>query len=181
MNRSIETARLTMTPHGAADFNDLWALWRDPMVVANIAGAPIKRSDARARLLRRVGEWALEGWGFWAVRRKEDGAYLGEVGFLNAMRELDPPLPDMPEAGWVFNETGRGQGYAREAVGAMLAWADAHPAFDATCAMIAADNERSLKLAGEMGYDIAYRSTFNGDPVEVLTRPRRGLARSGDL
>ncbi len=176
MIRRIETDRLAMAPPVAADFDDLWALWRDPMVVANIAGKPVTRSDARARLLRRIGEWTLEGWGFWSVRRREDGAYLGEVGFLNAMRELDPPLPDKPEAGWVLNETGRGKGYAREAVGAMLAWADAHPAFDATCAMIAVDNERSLKLAGEMGYDIAYRAVFNGGPVEVLTRARRGLA-----
>jgi RimJ/RimL family protein N-acetyltransferase len=50
--------------------------------------------------------------------------FVGEVGFADFRREINPPL-DAPEAGWVLASWAAGNGLATEAMIAALRWADA--------------------------------------------------------
>ena len=70
--------------------------------------------------MRYVGHWALLGYGYWAVRDKLSGEYLGSIGFSNFLRDITPAL-DAPEMGWTLVSSAHGKGYATEALRAALA------------------------------------------------------------
>jgi len=114
--RTLTTDRLVMTPHGLADFPDVMQMWSDPAVVPFLGGAPFNEEDSWARLLRYTGCWAVMGFGFWAVRDRASGAFLGDVGFLEARRTGVDGFDGDPEIGWTLNIAAQGKGYATEAV-----------------------------------------------------------------
>ncbi|WGS54794.1 GNAT family N-acetyltransferase [Paraburkholderia sp. D15] len=166
----LTTARLTLTPHTPADFLDSYAMWSDPEVIRYIGGKPFTREEVWARLLRYAGHWALLGYGYWVVRDKESGRFLGEVGLADYHREIEPSLLGTPEMGWALDPAGHGRGYATEAVLAALAWADLKwPGKDTVC-IIAPENQPSLRVAHKCGYRERLRTTYKGNPTIVLRR-----------
>jgi RimJ/RimL family protein N-acetyltransferase len=152
--RTITTDRLIMTPHRLSDFPDLVALWSDPQVVRFLGGAPQSEEDIWARLLRYAGSWALLGFGFWAVRSRDDGVYLGDFGFLEGRRAGVGGFDGDPEIGWGLHVAAQGKGYASEAVRGALGWGDTHfeGRFNRTVAMINPDNAASVAVAARCGF-----------------------------
>jgi RimJ/RimL family protein N-acetyltransferase len=152
--RTITTDRLTMTPHSLADFPALVRLWSDPQVVRFLGGAPHAEEDIWARLLRYAGSWALLGFGFWAVRTTGDGAYIGDVGFLEGRRSGVQGFDGDPEIGWSLHVAAQGKGYASEAVRGALGWGAQHfdGRFTRTVAMINPDNAASVAVAARCGF-----------------------------
>lgn len=165
----IETERLRLRGHALKDFEPLAAMWSDPAVVRFISGKPSTREESWARLLRYPGHWTLLGYGFWAIEEKASGAYAGEGGFMNFMRDIDPPF-DAPEMGWSLAPGMHGKGYAREAVSAMVRWGEAHFARRDFVCMISPQNAPSLRLAEKLGYREYARSTYKGDASVLLRR-----------
>lgn len=163
----LTTARLVLRPHVLADFDELAAMWADPEVVRFIGGVPSTRGESWARLLRYIGHWAALGHGFWAIFDHE-GRFVGELGFADFHRDVTPPF-DIPEAGWVLARWAHGQGFAREALDAALAWADAHLQTDLAC-VIEPDNARSLRLAAACGFVETHRTTHGGDELVAMRR-----------
>jgi RimJ/RimL family protein N-acetyltransferase len=147
---TLVTDRLVMAPHTTADFDELAAMWADPAVVRLLGGVPSNEEDSWARLLRYAGNWALLGHGFWCVRRRDSGAYVGDVGFLEARRSGVKGFADDPEIGWSLVVTAHGQGFASEAVGAALGWGSAR--FVRTVAMINPLNTASEAVARRCGF-----------------------------
>jgi RimJ/RimL family protein N-acetyltransferase len=98
----IDTARLTLRGHKAGDIDESAALWADPMVVRHIGGRPFSREESWTRLLRYAGHWALLGFGYWVVRERSSGRFVGEVGLADYRRDLVPAIEGTPEAGWVL-------------------------------------------------------------------------------
>jgi RimJ/RimL family protein N-acetyltransferase len=164
----LETARLTLRGHRAADLDDSFALWSDPEVVRHISGKPSSREEVWGRVQRYVGHWALAGYGFWQIRERATGRFVGETGFADFKRELAAPFDLTPEAGWVLAPWSHGKGYATEAMAAVLAWADAtHPR---TTCIINPENIGSLRVAAKLGYRELGRTTYHGSPVIVFER-----------
>jgi RimJ/RimL family protein N-acetyltransferase len=149
-SRTLVTDRLVMAPHSIADFDDLAAMWADPAVVRLLGGVPSNAEESWARLLRYAGNWALLGHGFWCVRHRNGGAYVGDVGFLEARRTGVEGFAGDPEIGWSLVTAARGQGYASEAVGAALGWGAGR--FSRTVAMINPDNSASEAVARRCGF-----------------------------
>jgi RimJ/RimL family protein N-acetyltransferase len=178
MPPTIETDRLMLKPHARADFEESVAMWADAGVTRHIGGKPFSREESWARLLRYAGLWALLGYGYWVVRDRRTGRFVGEVGFGNFHRELDPPFGDAPEAGWALATATQGRGFAGEALAAALAWGDAHLG-DRTVCMIDPDNVPSLRVAARAGYREYARTTFKGSPTILFERlaGRNGLAK----
>ncbi len=173
--RIFETERLVLAPHGLADYEDMCTLWSDPSVTRHIGGRPSTPEEVWARLLRYAGTWALRGFGFWALRDRQTGTYLGEAGFLDLHREVQPPLGDAPELGFALLPRAQGRGIATEAVRAALDWADrAWPGGETVC-MIDPANLPSLRVADKLGYRETGRGTYRGDIVALLAR-RAGAA-----
>lgn len=168
----LQTARLTLRPHVLADFAELVAVWTDLAVTRHILrGARVTEGDVWFRLLRYVGHWTLQGYGFFAARETATGAYVGDVGIMDFRRELVPAL-GAPECGWVLARAAHGKGYATEAVTAVLAWADTM--FPRITCIIDPDNAPSLKVAAKCGFVAIRDAELAGDPVHVFERSRAG-------
>ena len=166
----LTTHRLILTPHTRDDYLDSYAMWSEPDVFRYIGGKPFTREEVWARLLRYVGHWAMLGYGYWVVREKQSGRFVGEVGFADYHREMEPSLMNTPEVGWALDPAVHGRGYATEAVRAALDWADVRwPDADTAC-IIAPENLPSLRVAHKCGYRERLRTTYKGNQTIVLRR-----------
>ncbi len=166
----LETARLILRAHHASDLPACAAMWADPEVVRYISGRPSTREQTWARLLRYRGFWALLGYGYWAVVEKTTGAYVGEVGFFDVLREIVPSIEGVPEVGWILATAFHGTGFATEAMKAAITWADEHLCATRTVALIAPENTASTRLAERLGYVVAETTTFAGAATLLLYR-----------
>lgn len=169
----LTTDRLALTPVQADDLDDLLTLWRNEDFTRHIMGRALGEEEIWFRLLRDLGHWAALGHGNWSVRLRDGGAYLGAVGVFDYRRDLDPPF-DAPELGWGVAPAYQGQGYASEAVGAVLAWADQALAAPRTVCMIAPENLASLKLAARVGYRAYATTAYKDHAVQLFERARGG-------
>jgi RimJ/RimL family protein N-acetyltransferase len=169
----IETERLRLRGHCAADFNNSVGLWSDPRVVRFIGGKPNTREECWMRLLRHAGNWALMGYGSWVVEEKHSGAFAGEIGFMSLKREIAPVIEGFPEVGWVIAPSFHGKGYATEAMRAALGWGDAHIAAARTICIIAPQNAPSLGVAAKCGFREFARTQYKGDATAMLERLAR--------
>ena len=169
-DRTLITPRLSLAPNTLADFDDSAAMWADPDVTRFIGGKPNTREEAWARLLRQAGLWALFGFGYWGVRETSSGRYVGEVGFMNAGRDLDQPFGDTPEAGWALVPWAHGKGYATEALVAAHAWLDGNFGKPRTVCMIQDGNLASVSVAAKLGYREYARTTYKTEPTVLYER-----------
>jgi RimJ/RimL family protein N-acetyltransferase len=167
---SIDTDRLALRGHRLDDFADCAAMWADPEVVRHIGGRPFTAEEVWSRLLRYAGHWALLGFGYWTIRERESGRYLGEAGFADFRRDIDPPFGDAPEIGWALAPQVHGRGYATEAVRAITAWGDLHLGGQRTVCMIDPDNHGSIKVADKCGYRRFARTSYKGSPSLLFER-----------
>lgn len=166
----LETDRLILRPHVVGDFDESFALWSDEIVTRFIGGKPSSREEVWSRLLRYVGHWAMLGYGYWVIREKHNGRFVGELGFADFRREIDPPLDGVPEIGWALMPSAHGQGYATEAVRGALAWADAKWTGGDTVCIIAPDNAPSRRVAQKCGYVEERQTTYKGHATGVFRR-----------
>jgi RimJ/RimL family protein N-acetyltransferase len=169
-HRHIETERLALRPPTVDDFAEVAAMRREPEVVRFIGGTPASPEESWARLLRYAGHWALLGYGTWIVRERGTARYVGDVGFANLRRSIEPPIGDCPEAGWVLASWAHGRRFATEAVHAIHAWFDEHLRQRTACVIDVA-NAASLRIAASAGYQEWYRTAYKGSPVIVFERP----------
>ena len=126
--------------------------------------------DCWRRLCASVGMWSMNGFGTWAVEDKATGRLLGNVGLFTAWRGLEPEFGEEPEMGWIMATETHGKGLAREACEAALEWAEAHLPPTNIWAIIAPENEPSLKLAEKLGFQVVGLSDYHGEPTVVLKR-----------
>ena len=96
---------------------------------------------------------------------------VGEIGFGDFQRTLEPSFGDTPEAGWALAPNAHGKGYASEALAAVLAWGEQHFGPDArTVCMINIDNAASVKVAEKMGFAPFAYATYRNEPVILFER-----------
>ncbi|PZR33806.1 GNAT family N-acetyltransferase [Caulobacter segnis] len=164
------TARLTLAPPTLADFEDSRTMWADPVVTRHLGGRPFTDEESWTRLLRARGLWDVMGFGYWAVRETSTGRYVGEVGFADLRRELEPSLDGLPEMGWVLTAWSHGQGFGTEAVRAGLAWIDETLAPDVVPCIIGVENAASIALAVKTGFRAKTHATYRGSPILMMER-----------
>jgi RimJ/RimL family protein N-acetyltransferase len=167
---TLETERLVLRAHRVEDFPGVAALWSDPAVVRFISGVPQTLEESWSRLLRYAGHWRLLGFGYWAVEEKATGNFLGEVGFADMKRAIEPPLGTTPEAGWVFASSAHGKGFALEAVRAIHTWGAKKFQTSTSACIIHPENESSIRLAAKIGYREAARSPYKGTEAIIFFR-----------
>ncbi len=172
----LETERLLMLPHTLADFADSLALWSDAETARYLGRSPAEEEIWR-RLMSCAGSWALLGFGYWVVRERGSGRFVGEVGFADSRRGLGPAFDGAPEIGWTLAPAFRGRGLAGEAIAGALAWNDRRTEGGRTVCMIRSDNAASIRLAERAGYRAFARSTSKGAPVLLFERPPSSPAR----
>jgi len=166
----LETERLILRGHRLEDFVVSSAMWADPAVTRYIGGKPLTEEESWTKFIRYPGHWALMGFGYWAVEEKETGKFVGEIGFADFKREIEPSLKGVPEIGWVLVSEAQGKGYATEAVRAAVAWGDQHFGKVRTACIIHPENVASIRVAGKCGYGEPQKALCKGHETLMFVR-----------
>ena|SRR5947209_933610 len=171
---TLETERLLLRPFREEDLDEHAAILSDPVVMEHFGGHLFGREDSWRRLLGGVGLWQLQGTGLLAAERKSDNKLVGHLGMFDYHREMTPSIEGEAELGYIFAAEVHGQGIAREACGAFLAWADGNLYPEETVAIISPANLPSMKLAERLGYRRQPDGIYRGEPTTIWRRRRGG-------
>jgi len=166
----VETERLRMRGHRVADFEECAAMWAEPEVVRYTTGKAQTREEVWARLLRYLGHWAVLGFGYWVVEEKATGRFVGELGFVDWKRDMEPSIEGMAEMGWVLAPWSHGKGYATEAALAAIGWGEKHLGGVKVVCMIDPANNASIRVAGKIGFREYARTSYKGLPTILFGR-----------
>lgn len=166
----VETPRLILRGYVLEDFAQAVATWADSEVVRYISGRPSTEEETWARFLRNIALWPMLGYGYWAVTERSTSRYIGDVGFADFKREIEPSLQGVPEIGWVLSSWAHGRGYATEAARAAIGWLESALKPQRTVCIINDDNRASLRVAEKLGYREFARSVYKSSSVVMLER-----------
>lgn len=168
----LTTERLVLRPHRAEDLDAVAAMTGDAEVMRYIGGVPQPREDSWRRMLCGPAMWMLLGYGYWIVERRADGAVIGQLGFADFKRAMEPNIEGIPELGYVFAASAHGRGYASEGVAAAIAWADATLVADQYVAIIDPDNARSIRVIEKAGFAIHEPASYKDEAILLFRRAR---------
>lgn len=166
---TIETERLILRGYRLEDFPHVAAAWADPEVVRYI-GRPSSEEESWSRFLRNSALWSMLGYGYWAATEKDTGRFIGDVGFADFRREIEPSLKGVPEIGWVLARWSHGRGYATEAAQGALRWLTSALGPQRTVCIINDGNRASLRVAEKCGYREFARTEYKGSSVVMFER-----------
>jgi RimJ/RimL family protein N-acetyltransferase len=144
----IETERLILRRWQDSDRPAWHTMGRDRAVM-EFLGPPLSAEDADIAMRRQNDLIDSIGHAFWAIERKEDGAFLGFCGLKPGPEGT--PLFGETEIGWRLAQHGWGKGYAKEAAQASLDWAWTHLDVPSVAAMTVLGNTRSWGLMERLG------------------------------
>ena len=159
------TPRLRLRPHVVEDFDrfaEFYASQRSEYV-----GGPLSAGAAWRLFAAMVGQWALKGFGVWAIDIRDSGEHVGHV-------DLWAPA-DWPEneLGWMLWEGFEGHGYAHEAALRAREYAFETLGWSTVVSYIDPDNERSRRLAERLGASLDEKAaTPPNRPCVVYRHPK---------
>jgi len=167
----IETERLLLRAPLPSDRRALHAMWADPMVMMDLG--PVKSpADGDATIARHAGYGS--GLGFHAVVRRDNVAVIGFCGLKPGA--TDTPIAGEVEAGWTIARAYWRQGYAFEAMRAVLAWGWANTHALRIVAITARRNMKSRAMMQRLGMshhpalDFRYPGRAADDPLaDIVT------------
>ncbi len=169
-SRRIETDRLILRVPEMSDFNGFAAMWADEGVNRYISGKTFSRKESWPKFAANVGRWQLLGYGEWSVIDRASGAYLGQVGFFDADREIGADFDKDHEAGWVLTPAAHGKGVATEAMLAAHAWLDASAFAGRTVCMMDPTYAATRRVAVKCGYVDLRRVTNEMGELQLMER-----------
>ncbi|WP_066794980.1 GNAT family N-acetyltransferase [Sphingomonas soli] len=153
----IQSERLILRGWEDRDREPFHAMGQDERVMATL-GPLLWREETDALIDRFQGILAANGFTFWAMERRTDGAFLGFCGLKPGA--ADTPIEGEVEIGWRLAFEHWGQGYAREAAQASLDWAWAN-GVESVAAITHNGNVRSWGLMERLGMTRCPEDDFN--------------------
>jgi RimJ/RimL family protein N-acetyltransferase len=163
---TLTTPRLTLRAFRAADWDDYSAMNADPAVREFLGGRPLTRQQTWEMMESFLGQWALRGYGLFAVEHQ--GHFAGRVGILHF---IDWPEPELA---WTLAAPFWGQGLATEAARRVRAWAFGTLGWDRLVSFIADGNVRSRRVVEKLGAVRQGSVALRGTPVPVWVHPTPG-------
>lgn len=158
----IDAGRLVLRPIGLAQARVLLAGGRPPELVL----APGYPSPASLEVLQLLLDGAQLGpYGPYFMVRRSDGAVIGEIGCGV------PAGSDTGEVGYSVVEPCWGQGYATEALRAVLGFVLAQPGVHRVVAHALVDHQASRRVMEKAGmrYTGQHEGTEDGQPVTLAS------------
>lgn len=122
-------------------------MWADEKAMADLA--PVKDAAASDATMTRHDGYRREGLGFLTVERRADGAVIGFCGLKRG--DVPHPIAGEIEAGWMIARAHWRQGYALEAMTAVLDWGWATFDMPRIVAITAASNRASRAMMTRLG------------------------------
>ena len=161
---TIETPRLRLRQWREDDLAPFAALNTDPEVM-RFFEEPLshERSDAWARAIAAVIQ--DQGWGLWALERRDTGEFIGFTGLQVPRHEL--PFNPCVEVGWRLARSAWGQGFATEAGRASLAHAFGPLELDEVVSMTAVTNLPSRRVMERLGMTRDEQADFDHPAVSA--------------
>jgi RimJ/RimL family protein N-acetyltransferase len=135
--------KVRLRPHRAADIDALAAFYQTGR--SHAVGGPQPRRETWRDLGYDAGQWALRGFGSWAIEIRETGDYAGQAG-LN----LPDDYPET-ELGWLLFQPFEGRGIAFEAVALARDFAFDRLGMSTLVSYVDPLNIRSIRLAERLG------------------------------
>lgn len=158
MQAELSTPRLKLTRPIADDVPFVLAMHRDPRTTEH---NPSERRETLAAAQALYEQWDLHwqqhGFGYWIVRKSDDGTAIGCCG-LKAMRLHNRPVLNLF---YRFSADQWGRGYATEAAGRVVQWVKAVRPHDTVIARVRPDNLASQRVATNIG--LARTGAADGD------------------
>jgi RimJ/RimL family protein N-acetyltransferase len=167
----IETSRLTLRAWTEADKPAFVALVNTPVMMEHFGGVA-EPSKVAALIDAQMANQARDGHCMWAVETRE-GELAGICG-LRIGGHAGTPVPEELEIGWRIGERWWGQGIAREAAEASIAWGWARTTRPRIAAWTSRGNMRSWGLMERLGMthrpalDFTHPSFAPDDPVGAM-------------
>lgn len=143
----VHTERLSLRPYRSTDVDASLAYYADPDVARYLLDEPWTREYAERQVTKRVGRTTIDAPGSaLALVVEREGQVVGDLA-------LWPPDATLSrgEIGWVFHPQAAGQGFATEAVRAVLDLAFGHFRMHRVAAQMDARNSASARLAERLG------------------------------
>ena len=161
--RSVVTARLNLTEVREADLDDLHTLSADPRVWEHFpTGRHLDRDATAAQLVLFRQSWDETGLGYWTVRMRQTGEFVGVGGCALRRAAWNLYYRIRPEK--------QGHGYASELVeAAQKAAREVRPELPIT-AFLLEHNGASRRTAERAGLQLAWRGTDAGNPDPAAVR-----------
>ena len=156
---TLHTERLTLRPWHLDDFDALATFLADGE--ANRyrgAGRGLTRLEAWDHFCAVTGQWALRGYGEFAVAERTTDALVGWAGLWH------PIVLDEPELAWSLFPAAQGKGYATEAAARVMRWAADDLALPPLFSFVHPDNAASRRLAERLGAVQTGDTEFRGQP-----------------
>lgn len=167
----IQTTRLRLGRHRQVDVEPRIAMTSEP-VVTRFLGGPQTPEENCNLLQRRAGHWTPLDHGILVVEERASGRYAGEVGLCAFRRDLGSDFDGAPEAAWMIASWAAGQGFASEAMVALVAWHEERFGTGRKVCVVDPDNLASLRVAWKLGFR-SFRENFYKDHRVILhERPR---------
>ena len=167
----LTTERLELWRPQASDLEGLNVINTDPRTLKFLGNWGPSRADSFARLLRNAGGWSFYGYGVCMIRRRGQAQIIGTCGVFRSYRGFAHGLDDVPEAGWIVHPDHWRQGYAGEAMRAVLPWFDEVHGRQRVACMIEAGHAVSQKLAAQLGF-AEYARHVDGEGKELVLYER---------
>lgn len=153
---TLHTGRLMLRAFRAADIDAWAAMEADPEVRRYRGNDPRSRDQAWAAMQASLGQWALRGYGVFAVERLADRSFIGFAGILH------PADWPEPELGYSLARPAWGNGFAIEAAAAARDWAFRAHDFARLASFILPQNMRSIRVAERLGATLDGTITLRG-------------------
>lgn len=167
----MTTERLEFRRWGADDLGRARALWGSPEVARLIsAGGRFSEEEVAARLEAERASQAEAGLQYWPLFLRADGRFVGCCG-------LRPYREDLPELGFHLLAEFWGQGLAREAAEAVIAYAFGELGVAALFAGHHPENQASRRLLSRLGFVYTHDEPY---PGTGLDHPSYQLSAAGD-
>lgn len=144
----LETERLILKPVTAEDAPLIFPVMADPEVMAHMDTAALEDPDLTLAFVEsQVDEMERDEALYWSVRRRDDGVYLGSVD----LSDIDW-RHHRAEVGFILARPAWGQGFAYEAMQAVMGYA-ATQGIRRLWARTHVGNNASEKLLLKLGFE----------------------------
>lgn len=156
---ALRTGRLLLRAFHAGDHNEMAVMQAKHAVRRHLGdGTTMTREQTSTVMERFLGQWALRGYGLFAV--EADGRCAGWAGILHPLEWPEPELA------YALDEPFWGRGLAAEAARAARDWAFATHNMDRLASFIRPENVQSIRVAQKLGAEREGTLTLRGAAAE---------------
>lgn len=147
----IETSYLILRPIQQSDFDRLYDMYRNPIVMQSIDdGSILSREETLRRVEKDISQWAKYGFGGFMLIEKSTQLVTGYCG-LRYSENANPNLNGGIELGFMLDKPFWGKGFATEAVRVCIEIGFNKHCFKKIFASILSENIASQKVVTKAG------------------------------